>query len=86
MNEQIESSLRILKEFTASENQGFPLEVDREQVVAHATLSALDHHWPSRSNPEIRKAISESARIKDIEHSRWAIQRRLMIAKFSKIF
>ncbi len=63
------------------EAEGAP---DRAQVVAHAVLSALVHHWPSRARPEWSELLARTARVKDSERSRWVVQRRLAIAHFAR--
>lgn len=78
---ELRASELILREFLAFQQSGVSVSVDRPEVVAHATLSALVHHWPSRASPGMVALLEATAMIKTIEHSRWAVQRRIAIAK-----
>lgn len=60
--------------------------VDRDQVVAHATLSALAHHWPSKADEALIRLLAATSKIKQTEHSRWSTQRRIAIAKLARFF
>ncbi len=53
--------------------------VDRDTVVAHATLAAWVHHYPSRVMPEIVDYISRFSWIREAESSRWIRQRRVAL-------
>jgi transposase len=86
MGPQIALSREILEKFREDESQGLIPMVDRSQVVAHATLSALAHHWPSRTDAGIQRLLESTARIKALEHSRWAAQRRIAIAKLARFY
>lgn len=82
MQSQIDSSVEILQRYLKDPSQA----IDRKEVVAHATLSALSHHWPSKSTAQIHYLLEVTQKIKTLEHSRWAIQRRIAIAKFHRYF
>lgn len=86
MDAEIQTSCEALGVFLNLKNQGLPCAVDRKEVVAHATLSALAHHWPSRTPPEIAPLLACTSEIKIIERSRWMTQRRIAIAKLAKWF
>lgn len=66
-------------------NSAQPSNVDREMIVAHATLSAFIHHWPSKAQPEISELLTKTKFIRDLENSRWHTQRRIAISKLSRI-
>ena len=87
MRSQIESSEALLRSFLASigKDGGLP-SIDRKEVVAHATLSALQNHWPSRSSRQIEELLANTVRVKNTEQSRWATQRRIAIAKLVRYF
>src|SRR3989344_2832 len=54
---------------------------ERDQVIAHATLSAWLHHWPSQVPTEVASRLAElladTQDIRSIEASRWMTQRRI---------
>jgi hypothetical protein len=85
MSSQIESAKQVLERFLSEKAQGTAC-VDREQVVAHAFLSGLSAHWPSRSGSEMRELLSSTQEIKFAERSRWMTQRRIAIAKLARAF
>jgi hypothetical protein len=75
MDDQIQSSIQRLRAYTDRRTP------DRDEVVAHATLSAFAHHWPSKCGAEILQLLADTDRIKREEPSRWKTQRRIAIAK-----
>lgn len=84
MDAQIEMSVRILREFLEAEERDLHPVIERDQVVSHATLSGLVHHWPSKATPELLDLLGKTERIKAVERSRWAVQRRIAIAKLAR--
>ncbi|MCM2276710.1 MAG: hypothetical protein NDJ89_01380 [Oligoflexia bacterium] len=86
MQAQLESSVALLEGWRATATETFTPSIDREAVVAHATLSALIHHWPSKSSPQIEDLLAQTIRIKEVERSRWMTQRRIAIAKLVRFF
>ena len=86
MEPQIEISLTILTRFLIDRQNGLKPLVDRKEVVAHATLSALAHHWPSRATSQSLFILEATKEIKTAESSRWMTQRRIAIAKLQKSF
>jgi hypothetical protein len=83
---QIESSELLLRDFLVLIESGNHATVDRKEVVAHATLSALAHHWPTQVNAGILQLLESTATIKSVERSRWVVQRRIAIAKLVRHF
>ena len=83
MRDQIESSKLILEEYRARRAGECTVRPDRLEIVAHAMLSALVHHWPSRTTADLSRLLSDTLEIKEIEHSRWMTQRRIAIAKLA---
>jgi hypothetical protein len=77
---QILSSETTLRDFLAER-----APIDRAQVVAHATLSAWVHHWPSRATLQQQALLQATVSIKDLEHSRWITQRRIAIGKLARL-
>ncbi len=76
--EQASAAIRILEAFLAQSDAS----VDRPEVVAHATLSALAHHWFKQfATPQVIDLLQRSARIRAAEPSRWMTQRRIAISK-----
>lgn len=86
MLEQIETSKRILSDFVEQTHRGLEPAVDRKEVVAFAVLSALVHHWPSRGDAEMSRLLMDASRIKEVERSRWMVQRRIAVAKWAAFF
>ncbi|MGZ3688607.1 MAG: hypothetical protein ACXWP5_09780 [Bdellovibrionota bacterium] len=84
MSGQIEESKEVLSRFLKSKKDGLKPGLDRPEIVAHATLSALSHHWPSKTSPEILELLAETCEIQKLEHTRWAIQRRIATAKIAR--
>ena len=87
-----ETNIQILKKYilnktTLSSEENNHL-IDRKEVIAHATLSAFLHHWPSSFDrltfKQIKKLLAETHEIKKIEINRWMTQRKIAIAKISK--
>jgi len=60
-------------------------EVDRPEVVAHATLSAWIHHWPASASVSDHLLIQATRQIRVAEESRWLKQRRIAIAKLARL-
>ena len=75
----LNSHFEILQRYCAARS-----EIDREEVVAHATLSALVHHWPSHADETVRLLLEETWEIRSAEKSRWITQRRIAIARLAK--
>jgi hypothetical protein len=86
MYQEIQNAKNILMQFERSQRSESPAAVDRPEVVAHALLSALTHHWPTFSDDETKELLDRTLEIKEIEHSRWITQRRIAIAKLSRHF
>ena len=59
-------------------------EIDRAEVVAHAALSGLVHHWPEKATDEILVLLSKTQLIREAERSRWIVQRRIAIVKWQR--
>ncbi len=74
----LNSHFEILQRYCAARSA-----IDRVEVVAHATLSALVHHWPSQADETIRTLLEETWEIRSAEKSRWITQRRLAIARLA---
>jgi hypothetical protein len=82
--DEIEKFRRILQAFAASAaGHGAAAAPDRAQVVAHATLSAWAHHWPSQVDPGTRALLEATQAIRTAEPGRWMVQRRIAIAKLA---
>ncbi|MEK6706437.1 MAG: hypothetical protein AABZ06_11685 [Bdellovibrionota bacterium] len=75
MDKSISDAIAILEAFNTT--------VDRAEVVAHATLSAFIHHWPSQSTAEMLNLLEDTAKIRIAEPSRWMTQRKIAIAKLA---
>ena len=75
---QATAAIQVLESFLAR-----PLaQLDRAEVVAHATLSALSHHWPNQHcTTQIMDLLHRSAQVRAQEPSRWMTQRRIAISK-----
>ena len=86
MGSQIEFSIKILSDYLSRKSNGIEASVDRDEVVAHATLSAWVHHWPSEASSDVLRLLLETSRIREAEQSRWMTQRRLALAKLSKAY
>jgi hypothetical protein len=86
MSAQIETSKAILRRFADREAAGLAPSVDRDEVVSHATLSGLAHHWPSRVSESILELLNQCSRIPQEERSRWVVQRRIAISKLARHF
>lgn len=76
----ITESLEQLEKFVVS-----PQPVDRADIVAHATLSAFMHHWPTQGRDEWIQLLQQTHTIRETEKSRWLTQRRIALAKLAKI-
>jgi|GEM_PF-2502083 len=71
MNAEIELLTQILNKFLSGSRM---LEyVDRPQVLAHALLSALHQHWPSRTTVETAKLLEQTMIIRETEWYRWIV-------------
>jgi hypothetical protein len=86
MSEELRNARSILTQFESSQRSECPAPIDRPEVVAHALLSALTHHWPTFSDDGTRELLNRTLEIKEIEHSRWITQRRIAIAKLARHF
>jgi hypothetical protein len=86
MSEELRNARSILTQFECSRRSESSAFVDRPEVVAHALLSALTHHWPTFSDDATRELLKRTVEIKEVEHSRWITQRRIAIAKLSRHF
>lgn len=84
MGSQIHLCVEILRRFLAHRREGLPAPVDRDLVVAHATLSALLHHWPSVAKADWRSLLDGTAAIRAQEGSRWLTQRRIAVARLAR--
>lgn len=80
----VSESFKILKSWaeTSSRDLG---SIDRPQVVAHATMSAFCQHWPSAATEEMLFLLEQTSEIKALENSRWRVQRRIALAKLSRV-
>lgn len=76
---------KILLEFAKRCQNEAMVAIGREEIVAHATLSALQHHWPSLAGERIRALLVETKNIRSTENSRWMIQRRIAISKLQRV-
>ncbi|MGK5088936.1 hypothetical protein WDW86_15365 [Bdellovibrionota bacterium FG-2] len=74
-------SIQILQEYLQQKMRGLNPAIDRPQVVAHATLSAWEHHWNPLCSPLEKRLLENTLDIKSAETSRWLTQRRIAIAK-----
>ena len=83
MREQIETAVTILSRFLLLSSTD--KVIDREQIVAHATLAAFTHHWPSLTTQSDRTLLIATGEIKAVEHSRWLTQRRIALAKLARV-
>ena len=81
MFEQIVIHKEVLERFLERISNA---SIDRAEVVAHATVSAFVHHWPSRSESALQTLLEQTHIIKETERSRWMTQRRLAVAKLAK--
>jgi hypothetical protein len=82
MREKISESEATLRRFLSlGESAAF----DRPEVVAHATLSAVLHHWPSRAPVGTDALLAATSVIRLREGSRWQTQRRLAIARLARL-
>lgn len=86
MEVEISSAEQILSQYLQKKTAGNNLSVDRPEIVAHALLSGLCHHWPSRANDAQRELIQSTLDIRAAENSRWLTQRRIAIAKLARAF
>lgn len=80
-----DQALAILEEFLARNSSEKRAHVDRPEIVAHATLSAWVHHWPSRVKPGVAEVLAATPEIRALENSRWMTQRRIAIAKIARV-
>ena len=86
MGLQTNLSRQVLTDFMIQLEKGDSILVDRCQVVAHATLSALMHHWSSRLMMGDRELLKSTQIIREREPNRWMTQRRIAIAKLAMEF
>ncbi len=86
MGSQIDASIEILRSFLALKLKGANPQVDRPEIVAHAVLSGLAHHWPEKVSDQERALLEQTLEIKLVERSRWMTQRRIAIAKLARAF
>ncbi len=84
MSEELRNARQILVRFEEAQRAHATPAIDRPEVVAHALLSALTHHWPSSSDQATRELLDRTLKIKEVERSRWITQRRIAIAKLAK--
>ncbi|MDR3608288.1 MAG: hypothetical protein P4M08_13035 [Oligoflexia bacterium] len=84
MATELENAMRTLGEFHALAQVGARPAIDRPQVVAHATLSGFAHHWPSRVDAALLALLEATSVIKEVESSRWIVQRRIAVAKLAR--
>jgi hypothetical protein len=56
----------------------------RAAIVAYTYLHTLQHHWPSRSTPEIETLLARFDFVKDAERSRFLKQRRILSRKIAR--
>jgi hypothetical protein len=65
-----------------------PGHVDREEVVAHSTLTGLAQHWPDHpllQELAILETLQTTQFIREAEPGRWIKQRRIGLAKLAKL-
>lgn len=79
--ERVNQSRQVLKLFLRDFGHNISPLVDREQVVAFATLYALKGHFPELFTEEEKSLIVRAAVIKTIEPDRFYKQRRIAIQK-----
>jgi hypothetical protein len=84
MASQTETSKSTLEAYIHNAKERGDTSVGRKEVLAHAFLSALQHHWPSKAEASFRRLLIDSVAIREAEPSRWMTQRKIAIRKLSE--
>ena len=82
----IVESMKVLIEFEEKRLGLFSddfVKVDREAVVAHASLHAWVSHWPSLKSEKMDELLKRNAIIYSREPGRWRKQRRMASYKLA---
>lgn len=61
-----------------------PGRIEREELVAYATLEAYCSHFPEQSSSEDRDLLAKWKQVPKQEYSRFLKQRRIALAKLAR--